>query len=153
MPKQLVWKKKIWTNEYQIFDGKLIVGLLKVGAWGNSAYAELRGHMLRFQNKGFWKQTITVLSIEGDRVLGHISCSAGRRKATITIGDREYQWSVKGWTSREWVLETGEDSIVGDYTGWTATTGTITFAQPAFEAILASMYLFHQYRTILAAAT
>lgn len=108
----LTWKSSFTGSECRIFRGKVIAGILKVSIWKSEGYGELNGHLLRFRPKGFLKNNITLLDIEGKKELGQISINYWKRSAVIVYNDISFSLKYTSWFRQRWTVTSGEDAAV-----------------------------------------
>jgi hypothetical protein len=138
----LSWKSVGWHSEYRLFREKTIVGLLKRGTWTTSAYGEFHGYLLRFEAPKLGRQTVRILDIEGQKVLGTIRFRRFPASATITYDGLTYHWRYLPWSRRRWRIEQNGEQAEYQADGPLAGgNGTITYEELHPAAVLTGLYV------------
>jgi hypothetical protein len=148
----LICKSNFTGTECRIFRGKLIAGILKTSSWNEEGYGELDGNMLRFRSQGFWKKTIDITDIEGQKVLGQMQFRYLKGTATITYSGQNFKWQFDSWTMRNWTVKNEEGSAGFKSTSWWKPDGELANEGVPAAVLLASLYVANHFRKIAAAS-
>ena len=148
----LSWKSSLAGNEYRIFRGKLIAGILKISFWKGDAYGELNGHMLRFKPKGFWRNGTQILDIEGARALGTITYNHWNSTAEIIYEGTSYLFRYKSWWKQQWHVTNNEAVVDYKRTGFWKSEGTIENEELSPALVLAGLFVHCHFARLAAAA-
>lgn len=142
----LRWKASWGGNEYRIFRGKLIAGIVKTDSWRGDAHGELNGHMVLFRKKSIWTSDTILYDIEGKQELGAIDFEALRSRATVTLYGQDYAWKYNTFWGNEWELGGNGQMISYTAEGWLKQEGEIEedYASPLL--ILAGLYVEARFR-------
>ncbi len=140
----VTWKTNIWKNEYRLFRGKLIVGLLKRNTWNNDAYGEFNGSLLRFKSLGFWKAKTQIRDIEDQRTLGHITYNLWKGTAIIEYEAQEYLCTFSHWKHNNWSVRAGAESAEYRMNFWHS-KGEIQIEYLPDALVLAGLYAQSYY--------
>ncbi|PWJ55311.1 hypothetical protein CLV98_11480 [Dyadobacter jejuensis] len=146
---EVTWKTNLWKQEYRLFRGKLIVGLLKKKVWSNEAYGEFNGALLRFKPKGLWKTDTLIRDIENQRTLGQIHYQALKGSAVIEYEQQEYLWKFDNWKKNSWSVGNDTESARFNLNVWKS-EGHIEIDYLPAAVVLAGLYTQSYYSTILA---
>jgi len=150
---KLIWKSSWVGNEYRIFRGKVIVGLLKTSAWKTDGYGELNGYMLTFKPKGFWQSETKILDIEGKNELGKIEYNWWKGTAIITYEQISYEWKFSSWKRMQWEVKGPEETAHFENDSMWKNEGSIEYDRTPPPIILAAMYAQVHFIRITAAAS
>jgi hypothetical protein len=112
MEPQLKWKKKLFSNKFEIFQSEMPVGELKNKSWTRTSIGELNSRKYMFSSKGFFKQEAEITDINNNNVIGKISFSSWRSKAIITYNNQEYTWQSENLFGNKWSISQGDEAIV-----------------------------------------
>lgn len=144
MSKTLHWKKGIWSNRYEIFDSKKLIGKLKEGTWTQNAEGWINGKKYCFKTTGFFTQTTQITDNESNAIIGKISYNSWKTRADIEINNAVLHWKYDNIWNTKWSLYTSENTLVnfqGSYT-----KGSIEFDEADYLLVLTGLFITNYYR-------
>lgn len=105
MEKLITWKKKFFSNTFQLFENGIPIGSLGFAVWSNKAIGVLSNKEFEFKTKGFFKPETIITDIKIGTIIGTISYNTWKTKATITLVDgRVCNWQYNNLWHTKWSL-------------------------------------------------
>lgn len=144
MNSALSWKKGWFSCAYQILAGDIHVGTLKEKSFSQSAIGTIDGKRYKFRMKGLLRQHTEIIDLDEDEVVGSISYSCWRPKATVNFQDQTMQWKYKNLWETKWELSDfagGNVSFKG-----CSTKGSIEMRERHDFMVLAGLYVASYYQ-------
>ena len=149
----LNWKKRWFSCVYQILAGDLHIGTLKEKAFSQSAIGTIDGKRYKFRMRGMFRQLTEIVDLDENEVVGTISYSCWRPKATVTLGEQQMYWKFRNLWETKWELS---DFAGGNLSfNGCGNKGNIEMREGHDTMVLAGLYVASYYKrmaTIYAAA-
>lgn len=123
MQTKLRWKKKIFSNLYNIYSNGQQIGKLKDKTFSQTATGELNGKEYTFKTKGFFKQHTEIIDNLENKVIGEIKYNNWMTKATISVDNKTINWKYDNLWNTKWSIFNSE-GIKIQYSG-SSTSGQI----------------------------
>lgn len=149
----LRWQSSSGGNEIRIFRDRIVAGILKISLWKGDAYGELNGYMLRFKNKGFWKNDTRILDIEGTKESGSISYNFWKGTASIIFEGERYLWQYRSWWKGSWRVSRGEEVIDFTTTGFWKSEGVVEMEGLSPALVLTGLFIQSHFARMAASAS
>lgn len=101
----LSWKKKFFSNTYQLYNNGIQSGFLKSSAWKQNSKGVLNDKEYDFITKGFFKAETTIFDSKTSEKVGLITYGNWKSKAILkkTSGE-EYQFKYNNFWQTKWSL-------------------------------------------------
>lgn len=99
---RLYWKKKFFSNIYNIFSNEQQVGKLRDKAFSVTSNGDLFGKEFTFKTKGIFKQHTEIIDNSENKVIGNISYNSWMTKATISINQKNTYWKYDNVWNTKW---------------------------------------------------
>ena len=148
MSSVLTWKKGWFSCAYQILAGDIHIGTLKEKHFSQSAIGTIGGKRYKFRMKGLLRQQTEIIDLEENEVVGSISYSCWRPKATVTFGDQQMQWKYRNLWETKWELS---DFAGGSlYFKGCGTKGSVEMQKRDDFMVLAGLYISNYYKRMAA---
>ena len=112
MQKYLKWKKGIFSNTYDIYSEGKLIGKLKDKLFSQKAYGELNGKSYTFITKGFFKEQTEIRDSIDNSVIGSITYSSWKTKATLLIHNKKVSWKYDNMWNSKWSIFDSEDNKI-----------------------------------------
>jgi len=133
------------AGKVRITRNKLIVGMLNKPSFNQNAYGEFLGTLLRFSGKNIFSRKITILDIEGNKVLGEIRFENWNTKVTIDYLGKSYPGELSG-ESGKWQVADSELGISFESPGLTQTDTFFEQNDMNPAMVLATLYVRGFYK-------
>ena len=148
MVKTIEWKKKLFGDDYTLFENNSMIGELKYNSFKGKAHGELHGKQFDFSNKGFLKQNTWISETNQEGMISNIKFDSWRTMAEIIYLGKKYIWkSESAWESSRVII--CADRPILRITGG-STKGNIELFEEVDEMlVLASLYLCNYYLVIM----
>ncbi|MCU4177763.1 hypothetical protein [Carboxylicivirga sp. N1Y90] len=104
MKQTLTWKKKTFSEDYQIYDGVKQIGYLKSSSFSQMSRGTINGKQFQFRTKGFFNQETTIVDGSTMQPIGQIRYNSWMSKAQITYGDKSISWQYTNAWNTKWTL-------------------------------------------------
>jgi hypothetical protein len=148
--KSIIWKKGIFSSTHELFSNGMLIGKLQSKTWSSDAISTINGKHFSFKTRGFLSQSTILIDNDINKVVGKITYSDWRKRASIELQDTTAELKVDNiWNSRWTLKDKNNHSIL--YKDST-TMGTIQFANQNDKLIIAGLYArnhFKQKSTVL----
>lgn len=112
METHFTWKRKLFSNIYEIFEYENLAGQLKSTGWKRMTLGDLKGEKLKFEIKGLFDKEFLIKHPDDDSVIGQIVFNMWRTKATISLRDKEYQWGFDNLFHTKWSISNENGPLV-----------------------------------------
>lgn len=104
MKQTLTWKKKTFSEVYQIYDGIRQIGYLKNSSFSQTSHGTINGKHYQFKTNGFFNQETIIIDGATFQPIGQIRYNSWMSKAQIMYGDKRISWQyINAWNTR-WTL-------------------------------------------------
>lgn len=139
----LTWKKGIFSNTYNIYNGDQLIGKFRNNWFSQSADGELNGVKYTFKTRGFFKQHTQIIEDRTGNIIGEINYSTWRTKATLSINDKESGWKYDNIWNTRWSIFNSEGLQI-NYCG-SSTRGTIESNSENDLLLLGGLFVTNYY--------
>lgn len=117
------WKKKNFSDLYTLFRNDRQVGTFSNKSFSNTAYGELNGHSYAFRSAGLFNRETQVIDTVSNTVIGNITYSNWKRKATIQINGQSFELSFNTLWNNHWIISNEYQTLISCQSS--STSGTI----------------------------
>lgn len=100
----LSWVKDVFSNSYSFFVMGKVVGEFKDGSLSGSKKAVLFGTKYVFETEGVFKKQVNIINLSTKSIIGKITYSSFRHRATIELNGLSYHWKWDGYFYRNWSI-------------------------------------------------
>lgn len=107
----LTWTKKIFSDNYHIYNGPKQIGYLKNPSFSQTSTGILNGKSYQFQTRGFFKQITQIIDLDNGQIIGQISYNSWMNKAEIVIENQNFHWSYANSWQNKWTI-TGQNGLL-----------------------------------------
>lgn len=143
MKSNLKWKKQLFSSTYSIYSNNQFVGKLKDKSFSQKAIGEFNGKEYTFKTKGFFNQNTEIIDNEKNKVIGKITYSNWKTKATLSIIDKSIYWKYDNVWNTKWSLFDNK-GIEIKYTG-TSSSGQIESNTDDALLLLSGLFVTNYY--------
>lgn len=145
MNSDLKWKKSLFSNTYRIYSNGRLIGKLEERRFSNSADGIINGEEYIFKTNGLftWRHT-EIINARNNKVIGKITYSEWRTKATLTAPDKKANWKYDNIWNTRWSISSST-GIKIKYAGST-TSGKIDANADDSLLLLSGLYVTNYYR-------
>jgi hypothetical protein len=112
METHLTWKRKFFSNIYEIFDQEIRAGELKSSGWRRIYNGDIKGEKVLFEIKGFFDKEFIIRNPEDNSQIGQIVFNMWRTKATINIRGKEYQFQFDNFFHTKWSISNENGPVI-----------------------------------------
>ena len=143
MHQKLKWQKKIFSNLYRIYCNGQQIGSLKEKSFSNDASAKLNNNRYSFTTTGFFEQTTKIFDLKENKIVGKITYSSWRTKATITLDKKVAYWKYENFWNTKWSINNDEGTQI-NYKG-SYSNGNIDSNTDDSLLLLSGLYITNYY--------
>lgn len=112
MENTFTWTKGLFSNSYHIYAESKLLGHLEENAFLRSIKGEICDKEIVFNSKGILNRHTEIVDFSNNFVIGEISYSNWKSKASIKLFDRTILWQYDNiWGSKWRILENNETII------------------------------------------
>jgi len=104
METNYTWKTKFFRNKYVIFQNEMPAGELKGSGLKRIATGELKGNKVQFEARGLFGHKFQIIDPGDNTVIGEITLKTWRRKASITLLNKSYNFQFDSFFHRKWSI-------------------------------------------------
>jgi hypothetical protein len=104
MQTNLIWKKGLFSNLYNIYSKGELIGNLKEKTFSQSGVGVLFNKEYLFQTKGFLNKRTEIIDKNENKVIGEIDYNNWMTKATITVNNKTISWKYDNFLNTKWSL-------------------------------------------------
>jgi hypothetical protein len=112
METQFTWKKKFFSNIYDISQYENVAGELRSIGWKRKSIGELNGKKILFKIKGFFDKDFLISNPDDNSLIGKIVFNTWKTKATIIILDKVYNWQYDNFFHTIWSISNENGNLV-----------------------------------------
>jgi hypothetical protein len=112
METQFTWKKKFFSNIYEISRYENTAGELRSTGWKRKSTGELNGKKVLFEIKGFFDKDFLISNPADNSLIGKIVFNTWRTKATITMLEKVYTWQYDNFFHSKWSISNENGNLV-----------------------------------------
>jgi hypothetical protein len=112
METHLTWKKKFFSNIYEISQNEYTAGDLRSIGWKRKSIGELNGKKALFEIKGLFDKDFLISNPDDNSLIGKIVFNTWRTKATITILEKAYSWQYDNFFHSNWSISNENGNLV-----------------------------------------
>ena len=102
MTTNLKWERSFLSSIYRISSNGRLIGNLEIRAFSNSDIGILNGEKYIFKAKGFFTRYTEIVNAKDQTVIGKITYSGWRSKATLTTRDKNVYWKYDNVWHNRW---------------------------------------------------
>lgn len=139
----LYWKKRFFSQTYEIYSSISLIGMLNNKTWSNSADGSINGKKYLFKTQGFFKQSTQIIDVDNGAVVGNISYNSWMTKAMIEHSGIIAFWKYDNFWNTKWSI-VGQDGTEIYYEG-SSTKGQIFFEKQNDLLALTGLYITNYY--------
>lgn len=150
---QLSWKKKLFSNQFRIYQNQESIGSLIQKWLSQDAEGKLGNEVVYFEGSGLFSQHVNILG-ENKSPIGSLKYNFWKTEATLELSHQTYQCKMKGFFSYSLSIMTEKEGrelykFKGD-----DSKGTIDrLAEANNHLLLCGLYLMNYYvETIVSSA-
>ena len=100
----LQWKKSFFSSTYRIYSNGLLIGQLEEKTFSKSDIGILNGEKYLFKSRGFLSRYTEIVNAKDQTVIGKITYSDWRSKATLTTLNKEAIWKYDNVWNTRWSI-------------------------------------------------
>jgi len=104
MNTNLKWERGFLSSIYRISSSGQLIGNLEIRAFSNSDIGILNGEKYIFKAKGFLTWYTEIVNAKDHKVIGKITYSGWRSKATLTTPDKKAIWKYDNLWHLRWSI-------------------------------------------------
>jgi len=142
----LQWKRNFFSSKYRIYANGLLIGKLEEKTFSRFDVGILNDKKYIFKSKGFFSQHTEIVDAKDHAVIGEITYSGWRSKATLKTPGKNAYWKYDNvWHSR-WSISSFSGSQI-KYAG-SATSGKIESNTDDPLLLLSGLFVTNYYRQV-----
>lgn len=144
MTTNLKWEKRFFSNTSRIYSNGRLIGNVEVRTFSKSDIGILNGEKYIFMAKGLFSKQTDIISAKDDTLIGIITYSDWRSKATLITADKIVNWKYDNWWHSRWRIS-GSSGIEIRYAG-SSKSGKIESNTDDALLILSGLFVTNYYR-------
>ena len=146
MNTSLRWKRSFFSNMYRIYSNGQLVGKLQEKTFSKSADGVLNGEKYSFRTNGIFTQQTVIIDVKDNKVIGEITYSNWRSKATLVTLSNKVYWTYDNPWNTKWSIS-NSSGIKIKYAG-SSTSGRIDSNTEDALLLISGLFVTNYYRQV-----
>lgn len=108
MKNNLTWSKGFFSSLNQIYSNGKQLGSLNDKPFSRTIKGTFNGKEYLFRNSGFFNQYTEIVDCSDNKAIGRIEYHSWRRKATVSVNGKRYNWKYDNLWNSQWSLSNSD---------------------------------------------